>query len=647
MHYYEVAPTTIIRPDSMAFTYSSPVILEPGQIVKIEVGKKQLTGFVIKKVVKPSYKTKSITKVLDLQPVPKQLIDLSFWISKYYVSHLATVLQLLLPRGLEKTRRETTDVYNGKKQSRTNILLNKYQSSAIKKITSSKATTTLLQGVTGSGKTNVYLELAKKSIANKKSVIVLVPEIALTSQLVSEFSNHFKNVLVLHSQLGEASRHLKWTAILRSSEPVIVVGPRSALFSPLKNVGTIIVDEAHEPAYKQESSPKYSALRVATILGRLHGAKVVLGSATPSVTDRYLAETTEESVVKLPFSARKNSVKSLVSLVDMTKKDNRHGSHRFLSKQLLSKIEESIASNQQVLIFHNRRGSASTTLCDNCGWMAMCPNCTLPLTLHADKHKLMCHTCGASQPVPKSCPDCQHIDIIFKGFGTKLIESELQKLFPKANIGRFDADNKTKDTVNSRYEELRDGTIDIAIGTQVIAKGLDLPNLRLVGVIQADSGLSLPDFSSNERTFQLLAQVVGRVGRDKHKTEVVVQSYRTTHPSVMFGINQDYDSFYKFALKERENALFPPFTHLLKLSCSYKTEQGAIKAAKALSANLKQKIHKDISILGPTPALYEKQNGNYKWQIILKSPKRSYLLEALEHLPTSHWQYELDPSSLL
>jgi primosomal protein N' (replication factor Y) len=260
---------------------------------------------------------------------------------------------------------------------------------------------------------------------------------------------------------------------------------------------------------------------------------------------------------------------------------------------------------------------------------------------------LICHICGYNEPVPTSCPVCGGVDIIHKGLGTKLIESELQKLFPNANIARFDADNTNDEAVNNRYEDLYNGKIDIAIGTQIIAKGLDLPHLRTVGVIQADTGLSLPDFNTNERTFQLLSQVIGRVGRNDKKTQVIVQTYQPTHPSIVHGLTQNYDSFYAEALKERKRGLFPPYTFLLKLTCVYKTESSAIKNAQKLASELRQKIHSDVQILGPTPAFYERQHGTYRWQLVLKSPKREYLIDALKYVPAKFWQFELDPTSLL
>ncbi len=646
MHYYEVAPKQIIRPGSDTFTYCSKNPLKIGQIILVEVGKKQIVGVVIKKTNKPTYETKDISEIIEVTPLPKSLVDLALWMSAYYSTPLANVLQTLLPTGIRKNRRPQKETSNKAKRNRTNIVFNVEQESVIKKLDEYKSGTFLLQGVTGSGKTEIYINTAKKSLADGKSAIILVPEIALTSQLIAEFSNHFNNLLVTHSKMSESAKHSVWLEALNSKQPIIAIGPRSALFMPLDNIGAIIIDEAHEPSYKQEQSPKYSALRVATILGRAHQAKVIFGSATPSIIDRYLAEQSEMPILKLTKPAQKDSLLPTIKLIDMKNRDNFSG-HRFLSKELINEITKTLNIKKQVLIFHNRRGSTSTTLCKDCGWTAECPKCFLPLTLHSDNHKLLCHVCGYNSGVPTSCQQCHGADIIHKGIGTKLIESELKKIFPNANIARFDADNSDSETVNSRYDDLYLGKIDIAIGTQVVAKGLDLPNLRTVGVIQADSGLSLPDFSSNERVFQLLSQVIGRVGRNRHETNVVVQSYQTNHPSIINGIKQDYETFYTQTIKERKKNLFPPFTHLLKLTCVYKTETSAIKNAQKIAKELKNKINPSIQILGPTPSFYERQRGTYRWQLTLKSPKREYLIETIKLLPPNHWQYELDPTSLL
>ncbi len=646
MWFYEVAPTKIVRSGVAAFTYHASEKLSIGQLVTIPVGKQTLNGLILKEVSKPSYETKEITSLIEPIPLPIPLIELSLWLSDYYRTPFATVLQTVLPRGLTTKRREKPTKPHESSRDRTQIVFNEDQTKALNTIMDTPSGTILLQGVTGSGKTEIYKELARRTLADQKSVIVLVPEISLTSQVVDEFTHSFSNVLVTHSHMTEAERHIAWKKALTATEPLVVIGPRSALFMPVPHLGAIVIDEAHEPSYKQEQAPRYSALRAASVLGRSAKARVLLGSATPLITDRYVAEANGSPIVTLPRRARGNAKATTTTLIDMKKREN-FKKHRFISDALLQQIEHNNASGKQTLIFHNRRGSASTTLCENCGWTAECPRCFVPLVLHADTYSLSCHICDYKTKVPTDCPVCHSADIIHKGIGTKLIESELRRLFPKATIARFDGDSATSETVNERYKDLYDGTIDIAIGTQVVAKGLDLPKLHTVGVIQADSGLALPDYAASERAFQLLAQVVGRVGRDERDTTVVVQSYQPTHPVIQFGLKQDYEGFYEYALKERQKGGFPPFRYLLQLTDVYKSEATAIRHAKNLAQELRRSLPQGIEILGPTPAFYERQHDTYRWQLTLKSTKRDALVQSLALLPPTHWQADLDPSSLL
>ena len=642
MEYYEVAPNQIVRAGADSFTYSSAESLEIGHIVEISVGKKLLVGVVLRSASKPSYDTKQIERVIEPIPLPSQLVSLAQWMSSYYATPLALSLQTILPRGITKNRRKETIDSSVIKLERTNFVLTKDQSDALKKLHDTRGTW-LLHGVTGSGKTTVYLEQAKRIIQNNKSVVILVPEIALTSQLVSEFMRHFDNILLTHSRQTEAERHIVWKQALESSTPQIIIGPRSALFLPVKNIGMVVVDESHEPSYQQEQSPRYSALRVASKYMELQHGIALLGSATPLVSDFYLGSQADRVIV-LPTPARQNAVKPEIITVDMTKRTH-FKKHRFVSDQLIRQLETTFLAGKQALIFHNRRGSASSTLCENCGWQAGCSRCYIPLTLHADSYSLRCHICDSHSKVPTSCPECGHANIIHKGIGTKLIESELRKLFPTQHIVRFDADTKSSETVEQQFEHLKKGSIDLIIGTQVVAKGLDLPELRTVGVIQADAGLSLPDYSAAERTFQLLSQVIGRVGRSEHETSVIIQTYQPDHPVVVDGIKQNYADFYERTLKLRQHTSFPPFSYLLQLTCVYKTEVAAIKNAKNLALHLRQ--NKNVEVLGPTPAFYERTRDTYRWQLVIKSTKRQYLLDVLRELPPKNWQFELDPISLL
>ena len=644
MHFYLVAPTTRAHTQGL-FTYASADKLLIGSVVLIEIGKKQSIGVVLEQVDEPKFKTKEIIRKLEEKPLPKPLLQLASWLEEYYASPIASVWQTILPSGMQKKRRNSTLETTKFVRKKADITLNSDQKNAVKKLSENPEKTSLLQGVTGSGKTAVYIELAKKTIhRDKKSVIILVPEIALTSQLISEFEQHFSDVLLSHSKMSEAQRHITWQKALNSTTPQLIIGPRSALFMPLSKVGLIVIDEAHEASFKQEQAPRYLALRAARILADQHKAKLVLGSATPSVGDRYMSEIAG-NVVRLDSVAKKTG-STEIELVDSRKRSS-FSRHHFLSNNLIETIEETLKKKQQILLFHNRRGSAPTTLCENCGWSAACKRCFVPMVLHGDIHKLICHVCGIKENIPTSCPDCGRTGIIHKGIGTKSITEAVSKLFPSANIARFDGDSLADETLDKMYQEIYNGKIDIIVGTQVVAKGLDLPNLAVVGVIQADGGLILPDFAAEERVFQLLLQVMGRVGRDEKLSKIVIQTFQPESMAIQSAIKKDYDGFYKYALAKRRHDSFPPFVYLLKLTCVYKTESGAVNAAKAMKNDLQKLISKSTVILGPSPSFYERANGSYRWQIIVKSTNREELLKLAKLADQPKWQIEIDPISLL
>ncbi|HET6622542.1 MAG TPA: primosomal protein N', partial [Candidatus Saccharimonadales bacterium] len=495
--------------------------------------------------------------------------------------------------------------------------------------------------------TAIYLELARQTIKTGRSVIVIVPEIALTSQLVAEFTPDFPNLTVTHSNITPAKRRALWLKLLHDDSPQVVIGPRSALFSPLKDVGLIVIDECHEPSLSQDKSPRYSALRAASVLAKASGSRLVLGSATPNVADYYLAKTTDpRSVIEIDKPARAGVRAADLTLVDLTKRAN-FSRNPVLSNQLIDAIQDSLDSNRQVILFHNRRGNASLTLCDNCGWSAVCPRCFLPLTLHNDNFILRCHVCSHSEKVPLSCPDCSTVNVIHKGIGTKRIEDEVKRLFKSASVARFDGDSQAEQTLDKVYQSIYDGDIDIIIGTQVVAKGLDLPKLGMVGVVQADAGLNLPDYYAEERTFQLLTQVIGRVGRTESLSQVIVQTYQPDHPAVRFGLKQGYHDFYDYTLAKRFHDNFPPASFLLKLTCVYKTEAGAVRACRELAHKLRSTLPAGCQIFGPAPAFYERQRDTYRWQILIKAKRRADLVQLASQVPAGKWQIDLDPTSLL
>ncbi|MCL1929695.1 primosomal protein N' [Candidatus Saccharibacteria bacterium] len=645
MNYYEVSPVGALRRNVAVLTYVSELIIRPGQMVSIPVGKKNMIGVVVKKAQKPGFECKKILKVLFDTSLPEHLVKLHSWLSTYYSTGAGIVWQTMLPSGLSKNHRDKKITDTKAARKRTHILLNNDQQSALRQILNRQNKTSLLHGITGSGKTEIYKNLVCDTIERDLSSIILVPEISLTSQVVAEFKNEFNTVVVTHSKMTSVERFVVWKGVLEAEKPLVVIGPRSALFLPVKNLGLIVIDECHEPGYKQGLSPKYNALRAAAVLAKETDSRLILGSATPLVADFYLAKQ-QGAVIELNKLAAKNAIKPKITLLDMTKRENRRGDSVF-SPILLKKITDTLKAKHQVLIFHNRRGSASSTLCENCGWSATCSRCFLPLTLHADNFVSKCHLCGYQEKTPTNCPTCNSTGIIHKGVGTKRIEEELKRLFPDAHIARFDGDNKKNDGVHEKYQALYDGTVDIIVGTQTIAKGLDLPNLRLVGIPQADTGLSLPDFSARERTFQLISQAVGRVGRNQHQTEVVVQSFQANSPVVKFGINQDYHGFYESEIQERKRGHFPPFSYLLKLTNSYKTEKTAISTAKKLAQEIISDFP-DVFVLGPAPAFYERQRDQYRWQIVVRAKNRKTLEEIVKKVPpTTYWQTELDPNSLL
>ena len=648
--YYEVLPAKVFRKSPLfqdgVLTYSSSEALKPGTIVLIPLGSREVLGVVYRKVKKPEFKTKEILKVLFEKPLPNYLLKSIVWLSSYYLSPLPQVVSLFLPNTLEKRHQlpEVTEVNS--RPDFPEIPLNTAQKRALEGLKASETSTKLLHGVTGSGKTNIYLTLAREAYRGGKSTILLVPEIALTSQLVQIFEQTFgKDVILVHSKQTDKKRRETWEKTLLSERPKIVIGPRSALFLPLNNLGLIIVDEAHENAYFQEQAPKYSALRLASFMANTEKIPCIFGTATPLVSDYYLAKT-KNSLVVLKEKAKKEAINPNVSVIDFKDRKN-FLKNRYFSDPLIGQIKKNLEKGHQTLIYHNRRGSAPVTICENCGWQALCPNCFLPLTLHSDAFSLICHTCGHSEKIPTACPECGHADIIHKGFGTKLLENELKKLFKEARVARFDADSEKDSTLDNLYDEVKNGKIDIIIGTQTVARGLDLPHLATVGIVQADSGLSLPDYSTEERTFHLLTQVIGRVGRG-HLLEAnaFIQSYDPESPVIACAINGDFEKFYKYLISKRARSHFPPFFYLAKISVVFKTEKIALREIKKVYAILKEK--EGIYLSAPTPAFHEHTSSGYVWQLVVKSSNRKTLTDAISELENfNELRISLDPPSLL
>lgn len=669
--YYEVIPTTTFKKSPLfsdgLLTYSFDQNLAPGTIVSIPLGKKTALGIIYRKTTAPTdqnFVIKSINKIVHPIPLPNHLLKSLAWLSSYYLNPVAKTANLFLPLGIEKNRRKKSsastfipqfsnpiqDIASPIAATTTHyqIPLNPAQKQALTELHKIKTHTKLLHGITGSGKTNIYLELASQVFSSNQSVILLVPEISLTPQLVGRFQEHFgTQVISLHSKLTEAERHLIWQRIHEAdqSTPFVIIGPRSALFSPLKNLGLIIIDEAHEPSFYQDTSPRYHALRLASFMAQTLKIDCLLGTATPRVEDYFLAQK-NHAYVALSEKAKSITSQTKISLIDL--KDRAFFTrNRYFSDALLQDIENNLKQHKQTLLFHNRRGSAPLTICEHCGYQVLCPNCLLPLTLHSDSYQLICHTCGHHEPVPSTCPVCHHGSLIHKGFGTKLLESELKKLFKSARIARFDADNATADSLTQNFEAVKNGDIDIIIGTQTIAKGLDLPLLNTVGIVQADANLNLPDYAAEERTFQLITQVIGRVGRGHNDiNHVFLQTFQPEHPVILAAKSLDYAKFAEYLIKKRQLSHLPPFFYLLRISIVKKTENLAIKKIMSLHHTLKK--FPDVYLSAPTPSFHEYTPSGYSWQIIVKAKKRdslTHLIESLDQYPEI--RFAIDPPSLI
>lgn len=650
MNYYLVSMVGNVGAYYDSLTYQSTEALAIGTIVSVPVGQKMSLGVVVKSVTPPDFGCKDIAKVVVDQPLPTPLIKLHDWLADYYSTKSGIVWQTILPARVAVKPRAVSNTISSQNQlaSRTQIVLNPDQQAAVDQIRQIKAGTILLHGITGSGKTEIYKTIAQEALDSGQSVIILVPEISLTAQLVEQFRQRFGNsVIVTHSAMTASQRNQAWRQILASQQPLVVVGPRSALFMPVRQLGLVVIDECHEPSYKQESAPRYHAVSAAAKLCQAAGARLILGSATPAVSDYYLAQHLHRPIITLNQLARTDAVRPTTQLVDLTQRDNFCIDSHLFTSPLLSAMRQALDSHRQVLLFHNRRGTAGLAMCEDCGWIAICPHCFTPLTLHGDKYQLICHICGYTAKPPLACPDCGRPGIVYKGIGTKKIEDEVKRLFPAARIGRFDGDTLRGEAVQDVWDDLVTGRINVIIGTQTIAKGLDLPRLAVVGIVQADAGLALPDFAASERTFQLVAQACGRVGRSNQPTTAIIQTYQPEAPAVKFGATQDYAAFYEQEIAQRRRGHFPPFAHLLKLTCAYKTERGATVASGRLASDLRKRYSDQIKLLGPAPAFYERMRGLYRWQIIVRASRRASLAEIAANLPTSHWQSELDPISLI
>lgn len=518
------------------------------------------------------------------------------------------------------------------------IKLNDKQQHALdeiaKAIDEKKAETFLLEGITGSGKTEVYLHAISKALAQGRTALMLVPEISLTPQMVRQVKARFgQEVAVLHSALSEGEKYDEWRRI-RRGETKVVVGARSAVFAPLKNIGLIVIDEEHESSYKQESDPRYNARDVAIWRSKYHHCPLVLGSATPSLGSRARAQKNVYHLLRLTKRANNKKLPK-VRLIDL-KHVQFAGGQFDLSLELVDAIKKRLEKKEQIILMLNRRGFANFMLCRECGFVLKCPNCDVSLNLHKDTNCMQCHYCGHTEPIPTRCPNCQSSQIRFLGTGTQKVQEELEELLPGARILRMDVDTtRRKGSYKRILDAFGNHEADILLGTQMIAKGLDFPNVTLVGVINADTGLWLSDYNASEKTFELLTQVAGRAGRAEKEGEVLIQTYNPEHYAIQLAQTQDYERFYGYEMNVRHAGNYPPYFFTVLISIAAKKEQNAAREAFKIKRYLTKQLHAETIILGPTPSAISRVKNQYYYQILVKYKKEPNLNKLLHHVQDS------------
>ncbi|MCK9557917.1 MAG: primosomal protein N' [Candidatus Cloacimonetes bacterium] len=529
-----------------------------------------------------------------------------------------------------------------------NIVLNDAQISAISEISSDFGSfqVHLLYGITGSGKTEVYIEIIRKYLNAGKSVIFLIPEIALTPQMLDKFDASFgEQLAILHSQLTDTQRFAQWQK-LQNGECRIALGARSAIFAPVQNLGLIIVDEEHEQSYKQDSQPRYNGRDVAIVRAQQQGAQVILGSATPSLESWNNSMTGKYKLHKL-LQRPMNYKLPEVRILDLCDCD----STELISDDLAKAIAQRLDRKEQVILFQNRRGYSSFVQCLKCGKLITCPNCEISMYYHRDREEMQCHYCGSFYPVPRRCPSCNSFTFSYGSPGTQKVEQSLKILFPMARILRLDSDS-SRINLKSMYQRMKKHELDILLGTQMITKGLDFPNVTLVGIVNADISLNIPDFRSAERTFQLLTQVAGRSGRAEKKGEVIIQTYNPEHYAIQYASHQDFEGFARVETALRKRLYYPPYYRLARILYQSADEQEIVSEMARLSRDHLPKTDEHLLILGPAPAPFTKINNMYRHHLILKGYNPAVLKQAIDNICNSfktklYFQIDIDPSMLM
>ena len=654
-------------PVNRSFTYSytpdEKTKAEIGKRVEVPFGNRKLTGFITGICDTapddvPKEKIRAVRRIVDDEPIlTSELFTLAKWMADYYLCPLGEIVSAMIPSG----RRETGSggfSFTDDISSSEAYALSDEQKQAVSDILSAKAKRAsfhYVYGPTGSGKTEVFLRVAESVLAQNKGVIYLVPEIGLTPQVIRAVRSRFGNTAaVLHSGLTQSRKFSEWKRILRK-EARVVVGARSAVFAPVPDLGLIIIDEEHDASYKSGTTPRYHARQVAMYRASRNAIPLVMGSATPSVESWHLMN--EGSLVRHTLTKRlAGGAMPEIVRIDLTKEKT----DGCLSRSLANEIRTTLNLKKQTILFLNRRGCTHFFRCGDCGYEMTCKNCSVPMTYHKSERRLRCHYCGWSVEPPESCPVCGSLNIGYSGFGTEYIEAETKAKFPNAKIVRIDTDALTKrGELEEKLAAFGRGEYDIMLGTQMVAKGLNFRNLRLVGIVLADTGLHIPDFRASERTFSLITQVAGRAGRFFPDGKVLVQTYNPSREPVALACTYDTEKFYAYELGERKLLGFPPFSRLVRLvfrsADKNAAEETAAAGAKLLSDEVK-KMHFEnaVEILGPAECPILKISQNYRYHLLLRGSDISPLQKAARtlifgysHAQSVYIECDVDPVSLL
>jgi primosomal protein N' (replication factor Y) len=654
--YALVAFNKPIEPLTYELKESADSVL-PGMRVRVGLRNQTETGIIYKITEKTDITgLKPILEILDDFPVlNSDLIQLGEWIAKHYLCSVGEALWTIVPKGYKK--REKTVLWDRGTDGvdpEEEFTLTTGQRAVLQQLRRSlegdERRHFLLFGVTGSGKTEIYLRVIHEVLRKGKGAILLVPEISLTPQTVRYFSRRMGNELaLLHSRLTRAEKINEWYKILHG-EKKVVIGARSAVFAPIERIGIIIIDEEHETSYKSDETPRYHTRSVAYYRAMKHGATLLLGSATPSVETFYLAKMQKFSLLHLPYRVLNQQLPK-THVADLRKLRGQ----RFIAAPLQKAIERRLKHGEQVILFLNRRGFSPYVYCENCGYTFKCKNCDITLTYHRNEKKLTCHYCGYSEQVPDVCPICGDERILYSGFGTEKIEQVLNEYFPGAVIVRMDTDTVKKRTaiaeILSAFERKQ---IDILIGTQIVTKGLHFPDVTLVGVLNADIPLNFPDFRSAERTFNLITQVSGRAGRSEKGGEVIIQTYNPSHYAIQTAKTQDYEEFFVREMRFRESLMYPPFCRIVRLVFRGVNSKDLFESAYFTVSYLQEKTKRYSAILGPTLCPFSRIKNYYRVHVIIKlhqiSPLLPYLRELREIVSRKRGQYleiDVDPVTML